>query len=71
MVVFYTLELKFDEDYPTTPPKCSFAKGFYHPNVYPSGKVCLSILDEDKDWRPAITIKDVLLGISELLVYSK
>jgi hypothetical protein len=29
--------------------------------------VCLSLLDEDKDWRPAITIKQILLGIQELL----
>uniref|UniRef100_A0A8C7L3R1 Ubiquitin conjugating enzyme E2 I n=1 Tax=Oncorhynchus kisutch TaxID=8019 RepID=A0A8C7L3R1_ONCKI len=39
----------------------------FHPNVYPSGTVCLSILEEDKDWRPAITIKQILLGIQELL----
>jgi ubiquitin-protein ligase len=25
--------------------------------------VCLSLLDEEKDWRPAITIKQILLGI--------
>uniref|UniRef100_A0A667J6A3 Ubiquitin conjugating enzyme E2 I n=1 Tax=Lynx canadensis TaxID=61383 RepID=A0A667J6A3_LYNCA len=37
----------------------------FHPNVYPSGTVCLSILEEDKDWRPAITIKQV--RIQELL----
>ncbi len=32
-----------------------------------SGTVCLSLLDEEKDWRPAITIKQILLGIQELL----
>jgi ubiquitin-protein ligase len=25
------------------------------------------LLDEEKDWRPAITIKQILLGIQELL----
>ena len=25
--------------------------------------MCLSILDEEKDWRPAITVKQILLGI--------
>ena len=30
-------------------------------------KVCLSILDEEKDWRPAITVKQILLGIQDLL----
>jgi len=44
-----------------------FPKGFFHPNVFPSGTVCLSILDEDKDWKPAITIKQLLLGIHDLL----
>jgi len=39
----------------------------FHPNVYPSGTICLSILNEDQDWRPAITIKQMLLGIQDLL----
>lgn len=34
-----------------------FEPPIFHPNVYPSGTVCLSILEEEKDWRPAITIK--------------
>uniref|UniRef100_A0A2I3TNJ6 SUMO-conjugating enzyme UBC9 n=1 Tax=Pan troglodytes TaxID=9598 RepID=A0A2I3TNJ6_PANTR len=46
---------------------CKFEPPLFHPNVYPSGTVCLSILEEDKDWRPAITIKQILLGIQELL----
>ncbi|KTG05980.1 hypothetical protein cypCar_00019006, partial [Cyprinus carpio] len=44
-----------------------FEPPIFHPNVYPSGTVCLSILEEEKDWRPAITIKQILLGIQELL----
>lgn len=46
---------------------CRFEKDFFHPNIFPSGKVCLSILNEEKDWKPSITIKQVLLGIQELL----
>lgn len=57
----------FKKDYPNTPPKCKFEPPLFHPNVYPSGTVCLSLLDEDKDWRPSITIKQILLGIQELL----
>lgn len=49
------------------PPKCKFPAGFFHPNVYPSGTVCLSLLDEEKDWKPAITVKQILLGIQDLL----
>lgn len=39
-----------------------FEPPLFHPNVYPSGTVCLSLLDEEKDWRPAVTIKQVLFG---------
>jgi ubiquitin-conjugating enzyme E2 I len=39
----------------------------FHPNIYPSGTVCLSILNEEKDWRPAITIKQMLIAIQTLL----
>lgn len=38
-----------------------FEPPLFHPNVYPSGTVCLSLLDEEKDWRPAVTIKQVYI----------
>eukprot|EP00889_Picochlorum_renovo_P006036 jgi/Picre1/33066/NNA_008392.t1 len=41
----YPLKISFSNEYPARPPKCSFDKGFYHPNIYPSGTVCLSILN--------------------------
>jgi ubiquitin-conjugating enzyme E2 I len=41
--------------------------GFFHPNVYPSGTVCLSILNEEDAWKPGITIKQILLGVQDLL----
>ncbi|XP_031631880.1 SUMO-conjugating enzyme UBC9-B-like [Contarinia nasturtii] len=63
----YKLQMVFKDDYPISPPKCKFAPALFHPNVYPSGTVCLSLLDEEKDWRPAISIKQVLLGIQDLL----
>jgi len=63
----YTLRMTFRDDYPATPPKCRFEPPLFHPNVYPSGTVCLSLLDENKDWRPSISIKQLLVGIQELL----
>ncbi|KAJ3517407.1 hypothetical protein NLJ89_g524 [Agrocybe chaxingu] len=63
----YKLSMSFPEDYPSKPPKCKFTPPLFHPNVYPSGTVCLSILDEEKSWKPAITIKQILLGIQDLL----
>lgn len=44
---YFPLTLHFSEDYPSKPPKCKFPANFFHPNVYPSGTVCLSILNED------------------------
>jgi hypothetical protein len=44
-----------------------FTPPLFHPNVYPSGTVCLSILNEEEAWKPAITIKQILLGIQMLL----
>ena len=52
----------FKEDYPSTPPRVKFLPAIFHPNVYPSGAVCLSLLNEDKDWIPTITIKQILLS---------
>ena len=67
----YKLSMEFTEDYPGKPPKCRFlfvnGRVLFHPNVYPSGTVCLSILNEDEDWKPSITIKQILLGIQDLL----
>ncbi|KAF3624242.1 SUMO-conjugating enzyme UBC9 [Capsicum annuum] len=63
----YPVTILFSEDYPSKPPKCKFPQGFFHPNVYPSGTVCLSILNEDSGWRPAITVKQILVGIQDLL----
>jgi ubiquitin-protein ligase len=70
-------------EYPTKPPKCEsktsrsytqlltftgkFVPPLFHPNVYPSGTVCLSILNEEEGWKPAITIKQILLGVQDLL----
>ena len=64
---FIPLAMEFPREYPAKPMKCKFPKGFYHPNVYPSGTVCLSILNEDEGWRPSVSVKQVALGIQELL----
>lgn len=63
----YPITVTFPEEYPSKPPKVKFPPDFYHPNIYPSGTVCLLILNEEQDWRPAITLKQIVLGIQELL----
>lgn len=64
---FYKLQLTFPQDYPFSPPKCVFNPVILHPNVFPSGKVSLSLIDKNKGWKPQITTKEVLLGIQLLL----
>ena len=33
-----------------------------HPNVFPSGKVSLSLIDKNKGWKPQITTKEVTIA---------
>jgi len=63
----YKVRMEFSDEYPSKPPKCKFVPPLFHPNVYPSGTICLSILNEEEGWRPAITIKQILMGIQDLL----
>jgi len=45
-------------------PTAIFPPGFLHPNVYPDGHVCLSILNDDEDlggtWASSISVKQKL-----------
>lgn len=59
--------MEFPQEYPVRPPRCYFTPSLPHPNVYPSGTVCLSILNEEADWKPAISIKQILIGVQKLL----
>ena len=63
----FKVTMEFSEEYPSKPPKVKFTPPLFHPNVYPSGTVCLSILNEEEGWRPAITIKQLLVGVQDLL----
>merc|ERR1711872_592612 len=49
----YKGHMIFKDDYPSTPPKIQFKPPLFHPNVYPSGTVCLSLLDEANIKDPA------------------
>ena len=44
----YKVTLTFTEEYPASPPTCAFTPIIFHPNVYGSGKICLSIIDPQK-----------------------
>lgn len=63
----YRLQMHFTEDYPNIPPRCCFDNVLFHPNIYPSGTVCVSTLNDD--WLPANTVKQILCSIQQLLTY--
>eukprot|EP01035_Chromulina_nebulosa_P018406 gene18406-24108_t len=65
----YKMTMEFPEDYPSKPPLCKFVPPLFHPNIYPSGTVCLSLLKEEEGWRPAINIKQLLIAIQDLLTH--
>ena len=39
---FFKAIMKFPQDYPNMPPTLKITSDFWHPNVYPDGKVCIS-----------------------------
>ena len=63
----YTLKLTFTDDFPSQPPVVKFDPPLFHPNVYPCGKVCLSILNMEGGWKASITVLMILVGIQDLL----
>ncbi|KAL0236905.1 hypothetical protein PCE1_000302 [Barthelona sp. PCE] len=71
-------EILFPPTYPLTPPTVKFTTRIYHPNVYPSGELCISILhppvhDEfgyesiEERWSPAQSVSSILLSTLSLL----
>ena len=73
----FKCQFKFPTDYPNRPPEFKFLSNLYHPNIYPDGKVCISILHEGKDewgyehiserWNPSHSINSVLMSILSML----
>ncbi|KAG9393619.1 Ubiquitin-conjugating enzyme [Carpediemonas membranifera] len=70
--------LKFPHDFPLNPPKMKFISEMYHPNIYPDGDVCISILHApgddpmhyetaDERWRPVHGVQSVLLSVVSML----
>lgn len=76
---FFKAILKFPHDYPNNPPEMRFLTKMWHPNIYPDGKVCISILhppgtDEmnshetaDERWRPILGVEGILLSVMSML----
>jgi len=61
----FKVELKYPEDYPFKAPAVVFATQIYHPNITPSGKICLDVLADN--WSPSYNITTVLQQLQGLL----
>ena len=69
----YFFEFIFPYDYPHTPPKVEFKTNDgttrFHPNMYRSGKMCLSMLNTWKgdQWTGCQSIRTILLTIISIM----
>ena len=75
---YFRAEMTFTEDYPYQPPKFRFLIPITHPNIYPDGQHCISILhkpgedqmsgeDASERWSPLQGAESVLRSILLLL----
>ena len=74
----FTAQLTFPQDYPLNPPKMKFKSELFHPNIYPDGTVCISILhppgndphgyeSSNERWTPVQSIEKILLSVMSML----
>ncbi|EDR09437.1 uncharacterized protein LACBIDRAFT_293928 [Laccaria bicolor S238N-H82] len=72
---FFKARLSFPPEFPLLPPKMRFTTQMYHPNIYPDGTVCVSILhapgddqygyeDAGERWMPVHTLISVISLLS-------
>ena len=61
------------------PPAMTFRTKMWHPNIYPDGKVCISILHPpgednmnsqekaEERWRPILGVESILISVISML----
>jgi ubiquitin-conjugating enzyme E2 G1 len=76
----FTSILVFPPDFPNSPPVMKFETEMWHPNVYPDGKVCISILHPpgtdrfndqeaaEERWRPILGVEAILVSVLSMMV---
>ncbi|KAF8449558.1 ubiquitin-conjugating enzyme E2 15 [Terfezia claveryi] len=74
----FKARLRFPTEYPILPPTMRFETPIWHPNIYPNGDVCISILHPpevdqfgyepvQERWRPLHTPESILMSVISLL----
>mmetsp|Transcript_69064 Transcript_69064/g.152465 ORF Transcript_69064/g.152465 Transcript_69064/m.152465 type:complete len:171 (-) Transcript_69064:87-599(-) len=75
---FFNVRMSFPKDYPNQPPTCRFTNDMWHPNVYPDGRVCISILHPPGNdptgyetaaerWSPVQSVETIMISIISML----
>eukprot|EP00008_Paramoeba_atlantica_P007852 CAMPEP_0201491500 /NCGR_PEP_ID=MMETSP0151_2-20130828/30101_1 /ASSEMBLY_ACC=CAM_ASM_000257 /TAXON_ID=200890 /ORGANISM="Paramoeba atlantica, Strain 621/1 / CCAP 1560/9" /LENGTH=124 /DNA_ID=CAMNT_0047877881 /DNA_START=91 /DNA_END=462 /DNA_ORIENTATION=- len=70
----FTASLAFPRDFPMMPPEMRITSPFWHPNVYPDGRVCMTILHPPQGnredclrWSPVLGVDKIVLSFLSLL----
>ena len=75
---YFKAVMKFPKNYPYEPPDFRFERPLWHPNIYPDGRLCISILHQPGDdamsgelagerWSPVQRVESVLISVLSLL----
>ncbi|ORY16069.1 ubiquitin-conjugating enzyme/RWD-like protein [Clohesyomyces aquaticus] len=75
---YFKAKMTFPRNYPYSPPDFKFLRPLYHPNIYPDGRLCISILHQPGEdemsgesagerWSPVQRVETVLISILSLL----
>jgi len=75
---YFKAKISFPQDYPYSPPTFRFSTKMWHPNIYESGDVCISILHPPIDdpqsgelpqerWNPTQNVRTILLSVISML----
>ena len=74
----FPAQLVFPRDYPLSPPTMRFTCDLFPPNIYPDGRVCISILHPPGDdpnqyetsaerWSPVQSVEKILVSVVSML----
>ncbi|QIW99435.1 hypothetical protein AMS68_004953 [Peltaster fructicola] len=75
---YYKAAMTFPKNYPYEPPDFRFTRPLWHPNIYPDGRLCISILHRPGEdamsgeqagerWSPVQRVESVLISVLSLL----